>query len=103
MPGAYAVAAAYGKEEYSTSFVAEASCSEFADLSSDRAAMKEFAGAADGSVIESIDTWLSGVSTAASTKEAVRDLQVWNSPLMVVLFLLLLSTDCYIRKRQGLV
>jgi len=103
MPGSYDVTAAYGKEEYATSFMVEASGSEYADLSSNKAAMQALAKAAGGTLIDSTDSWLRAASTRPSTRDAVRDLQVWNSPMLVLLFFGLLCVDCFIRKRQGLV
>jgi len=49
-----------------------------------------------------LDDWLTRIEADASTREARRELQVWNSPLVVILFLFLVSLDCYVRKRQGL-
>ena len=103
MPGVYDVTAEYGKNAYETTFMVEASGSEYADLSVDREAMQSLAEAADGTVIESLDPWLDGVDKTPSTREVVRDLQIWNSPMALLLFLGLLCADCYIRKRQGLV
>ena len=103
MPGEFAVSAVYGKEEYETSFMVEASGSEFADLSSDKDAMVALTKAAEGAIIDSTESWLRTVNTRSSTREAVRDLQAWNSPMALLLFLGLVCVDCYIRKRQGLV
>ena len=102
LPGAYEVSAEYGKQKFSSSFMAGASGSEFADLSADREAMAKLAEASGGTVIGSLDDWLTRVEASASTREARRELQVWNSPLVLILFLLLVSLDCYVRKRQGL-
>ena len=103
MPGEFAVTASYGKEDYETSFMVEASGSEFADLSSDKDAMQALVKSAGGAMIGSTDDWLHSVSTRSSTREAVRDLQAWNSPMALLLFLALVCIDCFIRKRQGLV
>jgi hypothetical protein len=35
-------------------------------------------------------------------RAAVREVEVWNSPLVLVLFIVLVCADCYLRKRQGL-
>jgi len=102
MPGAYDVVAEYGKQRYETGFVVGAAASEFANLSANRSAVTDLAEATGGQVIGDIETWLETVPRAASTRQAVRELQVWNSPAVVVLFLLLLCADCYLRKRQGL-
>lgn len=101
-PGAYDVKAALDKEEYNTSFVVEASGSELADRSADLPAMQSLAKAAGGEVISSMDSWLASAAKMGSIQPAVRDLQVWNSPLALLAFLVMLSADCYIRKRQGL-
>lgn len=103
MPGPYEVKAKYAKEEDATSFVVEAAASEYADLSVGRPAMENLAKAAGGRFISSMEPWLEKVDVAPSTRDAVRDLQVWNSPLVLLLFFLLVCVDCYIRKRQGLV
>ena len=65
--------------------------------------MLELAEAAGGQVIPSVDAWLATVDRTPSAREAQRELQVWNSPLVLLLFLLLVSMDCFVRKRQGLV
>jgi hypothetical protein len=31
-----------------------------------------------------------------------RELEVWNSPAVLLLFTALVSLDCFLRKRQGL-
>ena len=101
--GTYEVTAEHGKMRRTTTFVAGASGSEFADVAANPDGMKELATAAGGQVIPSLDTWLASVDTTPSARPAVRDLQVWNSPLVLILFLLLVCLDCYVRKRQGLV
>ena len=65
--------------------------------------MKALAAAAGGRVTESVDEFLAAADTRSASQPAVRDLAVWNSPAVVMLFLLLVCADCYIRKRQGLV
>jgi len=102
MPGAYEVKARWGKEESDLSFFVEAAGTEYADLSADREGMRTLCRAADGRIVDSIDSWLKAASVRPSTRDAVRDLQVWNSPLMLLLFFLLVCADCYVRKRQGL-
>jgi hypothetical protein len=64
--------------------------------------METLAAAANGQVVIAIDEWLRGADPATSTLNASRRLQVWNSPLCLLLFLTLVSVDCYLRKRQGL-
>ena len=103
LPGNYTVTAEYAREKSETSFVVEGSGSEYADLSPNRPAMQQLAKAADGQVISSVQEWLKDLDARAATQRAVRDLQVWNSPMLVILFVLLVCADCYLRKRQGLV
>lgn len=101
-PGQYTVRAQFDKETQETSFFAGAAGGEYADLSPDRASMAAFAEAAKGTVVRSVDAWLQTVDTSPSTRPETHDLAVWNSPAMVLLFLLLVCADCYVRKRQGL-
>ena len=102
LPGAYEVGAKYGKEVYTAGFVAEPAASEYAELSANREAMALLAKEAGGDLIESVDEWLKQADTTPSTRDAVRYVQVWNSPLALLLFLLAVCLDCYLRKRQGL-
>lgn len=101
-PGTYDVTAEYNKKQHVTSFVAGASGSEYADLSVNRKGMETLANASGGNIILNLDSWLLGLETAPSTHAAQRELQVWNSPAVFLLFLLLACADCYLRKRQGL-
>lgn len=101
-PGLHHVVARHGREEFETSFVSEAAVGEFGDLSVDGEAMEVLTAEAGGRLIGSIDQWLEEVSAEPATGVADRTLQVWNSPMVVLVFLLLLGTDCFIRKRQGL-
>lgn len=103
-PGRYKVHAKSGKFESERDFLAGAAAGEFADLSVDREAMDRLTQAARGEISTgSGDTWLKALDLAPSTKPTVRDLEVWNSPLVLALFIVVLSWDCYLRKRQGLV
>jgi hypothetical protein len=100
--GLYEVTAEYGTMKRTTSFVAGASGSEFADVAADPEKMRQFAAAAGGAVMPSVSGWLEGVDTSPSARGALRNLPLWNSPLVLLLFLALVSIDCYVRKRQGL-
>jgi len=102
MPGTYDVTAAYNKQTFETSFVVEASGSEYAELSADADAMAALTKAAGGRIIESVDAAALAAGTQPSAVDGVRDLQVWNSPLVLILFVGLVCIDCFIRKRQGL-
>ena len=101
-PGPYKVVAKHAKQESTREFLAGAAAGEFADLSVDREAAATLCTAGGGEVIDDLKHWLSSADTQPARKPAIRDLEVWNSPLVLVLFLLLISADCYIRKRQGL-
>jgi hypothetical protein len=102
-PGLYKVAAKYGKFESAREFLAGAATGEFADLSVDRKGADRLVKAAVGELSTGpVDSWLGVVDLKPARKAAVRDLQVWNSPLVLLLFLGLVCADCYIRKRQGL-
>jgi len=103
MPGLYEVEAVYGKMKKQSRFIVGASGNEYSDLSADRPAMIRLAQAAGGMVEDSVDDWLRGISPGRSTVASNRTLQVWNSPLALLLFLALVCVDCYVRKRQGLV
>jgi hypothetical protein len=102
-PGTYAVTARYGKFESTREVVAGAAAGEFADLSADRDGMERLAKAAGGEVVTGdLDAWLKRLDLHPTRKPAERDLEVWNSPLVLLLFLGLIGADCYVRKRQGL-
>jgi hypothetical protein len=103
-PGPYKVNVKHKKTESTREFLAGAAAGEYADLSSDRAGMEELVKTAQGRIApESTQSWLAGLDYQPTQVMAERDLQVWNSPLILVLFLGLVSLDCYLRKRQGLV
>jgi len=102
-PGPYKVTARYDKFETTRELLAGTAAGEFADLSADRAGMERLAKAAGGEVIPAdLDAWLAQASMTPAHKPAAGSLKVWNSPLVLLLFLALVSLDCYIRKRQGL-
>jgi hypothetical protein len=102
-PGPYKVTAKYDKFEATREFLAGTAAGEFADLSVDRPSMERFALAAGGEVMPTnFDNWLARVDLEPTRKPAVREVEVWNSPLVLLLFIALVSADCYLRKRQGL-
>jgi hypothetical protein len=103
-PGAYKVTAKYGKLETTRDVLAGAAAGEFADLSVDREGIEPLVKAAGGDLSgDDVAAWIASMDMRPAQTAAVRDLEVWNSPLVLVLFVLLVSADCYIRKRQGLV
>ena len=103
-PGPYKVVVKHRKAETTREFLAGASAGEYADLSSDRPAMEQLVSAARGTIApENISAWLDAFDYQPAQVRAQRDLQVWNSPLVLILFLGLVCLDCYLRKRQGLV
>jgi hypothetical protein len=101
-PGAYKVVAKYGKQESSHEFVAGAAAGEFADLSPDKPGMDRFLKAAGGEALGDLPAWLAKAGTEPARRTAEFNLAVWNSALMLLLFIALVSLDCYIRKRSGL-
>jgi len=101
-PGAYKVNAKYGKLDTTREFVAGAAAGEFADLSIDTENMQRLTKAADGELVSDVGRWLSSTDMSPAHRAAVRDLEIWNSPLVLLLFLGLVSLDCYLRKRQGM-
>ena len=102
-PGPYKVLAKYGKFESTREFLAGAAAGEFTDLSADADRMQRFTKAAGGELITtSVRDWLHGADLNPAERLSKRELEVWNSPLMLLLFVMLVSLDCYVRKRQGL-
>jgi hypothetical protein len=103
-PGPYRVVVKHKKTEAKREYLAGAAAGEYADLSTDRPAMEQFIATARGRIApQSTKRWLNGLDYEPAHLTAERDLQVWNSPLVLVLFLGLVCLDCYLRKRQGLV
>jgi hypothetical protein len=103
-PGAYQILAKHGKFESKREFLAGASAGEFVDLSVDREGMKRLVKAADGELVEGgVAPWLQTVDMRPARQSVERDLEVWNSPLVLVAFIVLVSLDCWVRKRQGMV
>jgi len=103
-PGTYSVTTHLGKLTETRTFMVGNAFGEYADLSADREGMKTLVKAAEGELIgPDLDTWLGQVDQDPASLRTRRDLEVWSSPLMLVLFILLVSADCFIRKRQGLV
>jgi hypothetical protein len=102
--GSYMVSAKLGKFESNREFHAGVAEGEFADLSSDREGAGRLVKAASGEFVDGpISDWLRRADMSPSHPSVVRHLEIWNSPLLLVLFMVLVCADCYVRKRQGLV
>lgn len=102
-PGPYKVTAKLGKFEGTKEFLAGAAAGEFADLSVDKAGMARLVEGAGGETVSGpVDSWLKTVDTQPTHQTVTRDLEVWNSWPVLLLFLGLVMVDCYMRKRQGL-
>jgi hypothetical protein len=101
-PGDWTATAWLGKEKQETRFVVRGQDDEFANLAVDREGMKALAAVAGGTVVDDLAAWAKQVDRRPVTEPVIRDLEVWNSPAILVLFILLVSADCYVRKRQGL-
>jgi uncharacterized membrane protein len=91
-----------GKEQQTTKFVVRGQDDEYAELAVDRAGMQALAKAAGGTVVDSVPAWVKQANLRPAAEPVSRDLELWNSPAVLVLFILLVCVDCYIRKRQGL-
>ena len=102
-PGDWIATAFLGKDSRTNKFVVRGQDDEFADLSVDRAGMKSLAAAAGGAVVDDLAAWAKRVDRRPVTEPAARDLDFWNSWAILIMFILLVSADCYVRKRQGLV
>lgn len=102
-PGLYKVKAKYGNFESEREFLAGAAAGEFSNLSGDPEGLGRLIEKSDGEWIKDYNSWLASVDKNATQYSAVRDLEAWNSPALLVLFFLLVCADCYVRKRQGLV
>lgn len=102
-PGAYKVHARHGKFESTREFLAGAAAGEFSDLSANVEGMRGLTAAAEGELVSgSQDDWLARLDRSPAQRTVQRELEIWNSPAMLLLFLALVSADCYLRKRQGL-
>jgi len=65
--------------------------------------MQRFADAADGEFIAGpVADWVRNLEAQPGRREVQLELAVWNSPLVLVLFIALICLDTYVRKRQGL-
>lgn len=100
--GRYQVVAEYGKFKQETSFIAGSTRGEYADLSADPAAMAALTAAAGGEVVTASDEWLARIRSKPPTTVSRRTMPLWNSPLVLIMFIGLVALDCYLRKRQGL-
>jgi hypothetical protein len=101
--GGYKVVARHNKHEASREFLAGASAGEFANLSADADGMQRFARAAGGEVLSSsLADWARSVDLTPAERQVHRELEVWNSPAVLLSFIALVSLDCFLRKRQGL-
>ncbi|MFM7289739.1 MAG: hypothetical protein ACKO6B_00725 [Planctomycetia bacterium] len=101
--GGYKVVARHAKHEAVREFLAGASAGEFANLSADVEGMRRFARAADGEVLSSsLAQWARSVDLAPAERTVHRELEVWNSPAVLLAFITLVGLDCFLRKRQGL-
>ncbi|MBM4163387.1 MAG: hypothetical protein FJ222_02955 [Lentisphaerae bacterium] len=101
-PGDWTATVSYAKTNRTTRFVVRSEDDEYADLSVDRERMKTLLAAADGRLMEDLPAWVKQADRRPVTQPAARDLEVWNSPAVLVLFILLVCADCFVRKRQGL-
>jgi len=101
--GTYKVVAKHAKYEATREFLAGASAGEFTTLSTDVDGMQRFARAAQGEVLSSsLADWLRSADLTPAERTVHRELEVWNSPAVLLLFTALVSLDCFLRKRQGL-
>ncbi|MDP6631480.1 MAG: hypothetical protein QGH42_03965 [Kiritimatiellia bacterium] len=100
--GDWRAVATRGKLKQTTKFVVREVAGEYADLAADRDAMATMVDAAGGVIVDDAAAWLDGVDVQPVTEPAVRNLVLWNSPGVLVLFILLVCVDCYVRKRHGL-
>ncbi|MFM8633224.1 MAG: hypothetical protein ACKOEX_00170 [Planctomycetia bacterium] len=101
--GGYKVVARHAKHEAVREFLAGASAGEFANLSADMEGMRRFARAADGEVLSSsLAQWARSVDVVPAERTVHRELEVWNSPAVLLAFITLVGLDCFLRKRQGL-
>lgn len=101
--GTYKVVAKHAKYEATREFLAGASAGEFTSLSTDVDGMQRFARAARGEVLSSsLADWLRSADLTPAERTVQRELEVWNSPAVLLLFTALVSLDCFLRKRQGL-
>jgi uncharacterized membrane protein len=101
--GTYKVVAKHAKYEATREFLAGASAGEFTTLSTDVDGMQRFARAAQGEVLSSsLTDWLRSADLTPAERTVHRELEVWNSPAVLLLFTALVSLDCFLRKRQGL-
>jgi hypothetical protein len=64
--------------------------------------MAQLTQAAGGQIVDNLPEWAKQVDQRPVTQQAARDLELWNSPAILFLFIVLISADCYVRKRQGL-
>ena len=103
-PGPYKVAAKHGKFESQREFLAGAAAGEFVDLSVDRPGMQRLTKAAGGELIDgALGAWIEQAGrpgrpqnwSSATWKSGTARWCCWP-------FLLLVSVDCWIRKRQGM-
>ena len=101
-PGDWSATAILGKDKRTTRFAVRGQDDEYADLAVDRDSMQALADAADGTLVEDLKGWMKRADLRPVTEPAARDLEVWNSPAVLVLFILLVCVDCYVRKRQGM-
>ena len=101
-PGDWTVTAALNKDQRPMRFVVRGQDDEFADLSVDRQSMTNLAQAAGGQIVDNLAAWAKQADRRPVTDTVVRDLEVWNTPAIMFLFILLVCADCYVRKRQGL-
>ena len=102
-PGLYKVKAKFAKYESEREFLAGAAAGEFSNLSGDPEGLGRLIDKSNGEWVKDYQSWLADVDKSATQVSAVRDLEAWNSPAILVLFFLLVCADCYVRKRQGLV
>ncbi|MCJ8331224.1 MAG: hypothetical protein MJH11_14755 [Lentisphaeria bacterium] len=101
-PGDWSAVASLGKDIRKTKFVVRGQDDEYAELAVNRESMAGLAAAADGVVVDDFAAWLKHVDVSSVREPAVRDLEIWNSPAVLVLFILLVCLDCFIRKRHGM-
>jgi uncharacterized membrane protein len=105
VPGTYKIETHYLDKKRSEKIIeVKQQADEFLDVSPDAAAMSQLAKATNGVSVESknIAALLAALDVEPKYEQDTADVPLWNHPLTIILFILVVCLDCLIRKRGGL-
>lgn len=104
-PGEYKVETYYlGKKRSDRTFEVRPQADEFLDVSPDATALRELAEATGGVSVrpDELDKLMAAIDVTPEHAQELAVVPLWNHPLTLLAFILVVCLDCLVRKRGGL-